>query len=959
MVPVVCQIFNSPVEICEVGFVSIGEICAAADAHDDHMNLSHTYFMPRLLAAVRLLSCGWLLSSLLACSPSSGGRPSAPLPNHSDPSSAEGAPQILTSKQAELRARQIATKAYRLAFWLDAEATEYSGRSEIDFDVRQDGRRLNTNLALDFEEGTVQSIALNGVPVQLAYDGHHLNIPLEQLHDGANSIRVEFRHSYNEDVVAFHRYQDDADGRVYLYSDLEPYYAHRMFPCFDQPSLRATFELEVTAPAAWKVITNSRESERQVHGDVAAWKFPAGRPLSPFLFALHAGDYQEWEQRGRIPVRLFARRGVARWLDAGRWLTLLEQGLDYFATTLDVPYPFEKYDLVIAPDYDTAMESAAVSILTEDAIPRSHPGADDIRLQTDAALAAVAHQWFGNLAAIRWWDDLWLSNGLTTFAAAEAAAALRPESGVWLMFLDEKQAAYRSERRGTAHPIKQPIADTEAAQGNFDGISYEKAAAVLQQLQLRLGSGRYARGLHRYLVNATAGTVTSSQFFDSFSGPGAAGLKEWEEQWIERPGVNWVRARWNCGEGKPGAERRVEHLVLEQGSSAGNAPLREHHLNVGFYHFAKGPAPVRAASSLEVVVSGASTEVPGATGLPCPDAVIPNEDDRDFVRVILDEQSGRQIGAHLHSLADPLLRKMLWFAMWDEIVFAERPVGRFLETVVAQLPAERNSDVVSGVLGLLGCRPGADTTAMRILPGAARDRWAARLRTLFRQRLDTDSSKPELRVLWLGGLLSLAERSDVPFLRAMLGTARGLQTTGVSRWEIIEALCRAGATDCEGLIRHERTIDPGDRGERAAIRADVARPDQAVKRRWLRRILGVLPDDARPGQLSPFALRDAMSAYYAGNGEQYGQSALEPYLQFVSKLREQDQGTDRDYTNSVADLMFPPLCTGALLDRIDGLLRDVPDLRADVVQLLKLHRDEQAECFRARELFNSKTMGQR
>ncbi|MGH3113072.1 MAG: aminopeptidase N, partial [Gaiellaceae bacterium] len=174
----------------------------------------------------------------------------------------ESSSSPLTREMALARAREVSRVSYALWFALDAKGEEYQGRVAIGFELAE---RAEGDLLVDFEDGAVRALSINGVAVPAAeipkrYDGHRLRFATGELvRGGANRIEIEFAHATSTTGNGLHRFEDPADGRVYVYSNFEPYNANRMFPCFDQPDLKASYELTVEAPSEWTVISNTQE----------------------------------------------------------------------------------------------------------------------------------------------------------------------------------------------------------------------------------------------------------------------------------------------------------------------------------------------------------------------------------------------------------------------------------------------------------------------------------------------------------------------------------------------------------------------------------------------------------------------------------------------------------------------------------------------------------------------------
>ena len=331
---------------------------------------------------------------------------------------ARRAPDSLLHSDAIARTLRVSNVSYDLHFSLGADTPRYSGDVTVHFSLIGNG-----DLFLDHYGGGVESIEINGARVEHDPAAGRLTLPHEALAE-RNSVRVVFSHAYDHGQYGFMRRVDE-DGSEYLYTNFEPFAAHRLFPCFDQPDLKATYNLTVDAPSEWEVIANTTESEHAMLGDGRARRrFTRSERFSPYLFALFAGPYHavQTEHHG-IPLGLYCRASIADRLDADELFDVTRHGLDFYADFFDYGYPFHKYDQVFVPDFHFgSMENVAAISAAEWLL---HGGDSATRRQRNRApvlLHEMSHMWIGNLVTAHWWDDVWLSEGLASHLAAIANA---------------------------------------------------------------------------------------------------------------------------------------------------------------------------------------------------------------------------------------------------------------------------------------------------------------------------------------------------------------------------------------------------------------------------------------------------------------------------------------------------------------------------------------------------------
>ena len=299
-----------------------------------------------------------------------------------------------------------------------------------------------------------------------------------------------------------HRFVDPVDKAVYLYTQFEVIDARRMFACFDQPDLKATFAFTVTAPDDWEVVSNSPTPEPEaVTAGTARWAFAPTPRMSTYITALVAGPYHvvRDEHRG-IPMGVFCRRSLAEYLDAAPIFDVTKRGFDFFEELFARPYPFEKYDQLFVPEFNAgAMENAGAVTILEDYVFRSKVTDAAYERRAETILHELAHMWFGDLVTMRWWDDLWLNESFATYASVICMSEATHWTNAWTTFANlEKTWAYRQDQLPSTHPISADIRDIEDVEVNFDGITYAKGASVLKQLVAWVGRDAFVAGVRAY-----------------------------------------------------------------------------------------------------------------------------------------------------------------------------------------------------------------------------------------------------------------------------------------------------------------------------------------------------------------------------------------------------------------------------------------------------------------------------
>ncbi|MBK7843422.1 MAG: aminopeptidase N [Bdellovibrionales bacterium] len=866
---------------------------------------------------------------------------------------AELAESNLSLQAAISRAQHVSQVRYQLEFSLPEKESEYSGTSQIQFHFLPGAAEP---LRIDFYGGKIKKLSVNDGPVNPDYNGRELFIPSSTLREGANTIEISFTKSYARDGRGLARFEDPEDKRVYTYSNLEPYDANRVFPCFDQPDLKATYAMRVTAPKAWQVISSVRESsakENSPHSKL--WIFPESARFSTYVWSLHAGPYKVWtSSAGNVPLRLFARQSLAKYVKTEEWFPITQKGLSFFSRYFDYPYPYGKYDQLIVPEFNAgAMENVGAVTFNENFIRRG-PKSDREKLGlADTILHEMAHMWFGNLVTMKWWNDLWLNESFATYMSYLALSkATDFKHLAWRTFHGTKSWAYWEDQLVTTHPIEAQVPDTRQAFANFDGITYGKGASVIKQISFFIGPEKFQQGVQKYFRKYANGNTELKDFMNSLREAYGTDLSAWQREWLQTASLNTVESTLVCDKNK------VKMLNIEQSAPSDYPYLRSHRFKLAFFNpkVNARKSGVHADQIFSVLLKDKQIAVPEAAGKPCPLLVYPNYEDYGYMKIKLDERSLAELPKHIHEITDPFDRQLFWSALWDMVRDANLNLYKFADLAIENLNQEKDPDTLRDIVRYLLGRGSNQASVLYYLPNSSLgekkiyDAFAQKIeRAVFRQLLIAHPSS-EIQKVWLDSFIRSARTEfGLSKLKALL--AGDLKLTGLpidqdKRWDIIEVMASHNYSEPLLLIEKESVRDPSSSGKQNRMNAQASIATWEAKQPWLNELTKKRSD------YSFDQLRNIISSLFPRHQVALRELYAKDFYQNLAVISKERDGS---FAEEYAELA-PSECSSQETSRISNFLRDHgAGLHPSVEKALKVARQEDDRCRKIQSLLRDKT----
>jgi aminopeptidase N len=778
--------------------------------------------------------------------------------------SAEPEPGV-ARELARFRAAHYRDVRYDLNLQIAAQAQMMKGSESIRVTLDGEVSPLVLDWRVAAKEGQTQARvrnikANNRAVTDARLINDHILIPGAYLHRGENILDLEFESPIAASGSAVTRYTDREDGSEYVYTLFVPSDASTAFPCFDQPDLKARFKLRTVTPAEWKVVSNSlietelasNNPDMEQRPRVVYRSFLETQPISTYLFAFAAGPFAEFNESDALPVkgytayppvkskeelnklvkqdstetrlRLFVRKSKAERArkEVAEVFRLNREGLKFLASYFNVKFPFPKYDVVIVPEFAYGgMEYAGATFLREETVLfPSDPTATDLLNRAETILHEAAHQWFGDLVTMRWFDDLWLKEGFATFMAYKAMAELLPQYNAWKVFYQRtKPSAYLTDVTKGTTPIFQEIDNLSAAKSAYGNIVYRKAPSMLRQAEFFLGPDKFQGAVRLFLKEHAYANAEWADLVRSFERTSGRKLDQWAAAWVKRRGMPDVRAVWRVG-----PNGLINSFVLREEDALGEGGSWPMRVKLLLVHD-NGPP-----ESLTVNLRGAGeTNVTEAVGKRRPAYVFANAEDYGYGRFLLDDESQARVLARLGTVNDDFLRALLWGALWDSVREAQLAPSDYIELAIKLLPAERDEVTTQSTLSRLS------TAFNRYLSRQQRESVAQRLERTLETGM-RGAATAGLRITYFRAFQSIATTGEA---RATLKKIlRGeLQIPGMTlrprdRFDIITVLLARGDADAPALLEAQRAADNSDDARRYAYAADAARADALTKKKY-------------------------------------------------------------------------------------------------------------------------------
>jgi aminopeptidase N len=676
-------------------------------------------------------------------------------------------------------------------------------------------------VVVDFKDAgeRVSSVTVNGIAAAWSPEFDHMVIDADAFTAQAT----------NELSIAFVA-GDEALNRnpEFLYTLFVPDRAHFSLPIFDQPDLKAPFTLELDIPTQWVAVANGAERSRETGEEGRTrYVFAETQPIPTYLLAFAVGDFQieEGVRDGRT-FRMFHRETDADKVSRNSQAVfdLHETALNWLEDYTQIEYPFGKFDFVLIPPFQYGGMEHPGSIFYRQSSLLLEASATQGQIIGRASLIAheTAHQWFGDLVTMAWFNDVWTKEVFANFMAAKIVHPSFPELNHDLrFFLAHHNAAYSVDRTAGANAVRQPLENLREAGTLYGAIIYQKAPVVMRQLELLLGEDAFRDGMREYLAEYSRGNATWPDLVGILDRYTEEDLVAWSRVWVEEPGRPTVSTDLQVENG------RVTGVVISQSDPAGAGRVWPQSMSVTVSSGGTlTSAPVRLGAAPITLDDGIGGEVP--------DFVLPNGGGFEYGHFHLDEWSRAYLIASLPAISDEKTRGIAWVTLWDAFLEGEVDSDDWFALLLRGVREEPDEQNLQSVLGFLR------TTFWRFLTEEERDAQATVTEVRLWQGLENTESATRRAAYFNAWRSIVSTQQGLARLERIWSgaeTVRGMTFAEPDYTRMATTLALLWDGDTEDVLdRQLARIENPDRRARFVFVRDALSADPVVREAFFQRL---------------------------------------------------------------------------------------------------------------------------
>lgn len=542
-------------------------------------------------------------------------------------------------------------------------------------------------LILDFKVPVayLKDVSVNGKEIEYSFEDEHIIIDEEFLILGANIIAISFRVG----ETSLNRNEE------FLYTLFVPDRARTAFPCFDQPNLKARYNLTLKIPKDWQALANGSLARTESNGDLKTLIFEETQPLSTYLFDFVVGDFKVVEQEigGRKMTMLHRETDsikVTRNLEP--IFELHKTSIEWLEEYTGIEYPFQKFAFALIPSFQYGGMEHPGAITYKASSLFLDESATQNQLLGRASLIAheTAHMWFGNLVTMDWFNDVWMKEVFANFMAAKIVNPTFPDVNHDLRFLlAHYPGAYAVDRSSGTHPIQQPLANLKDAGTLYGSIIYQKAPIVMRKLERRIGKDMMRQGLREYLSEFAYGNASWDDLIGILDSVSEEKVTNWSNQWVKSKGMPSI----------------FPYIRTRKDSSIREFSLHQRDFNDGDNIWSQQLSVMLETEDTinyyDLDFSNEMVEIDEAKGLRKASFLICNTQGYGYGYFRLGPLTRERLLNSMHDFEDPVLRGVGWMGLWEEFLRQRIASGAMLKAILSNLESEPDLLIQQYLLGRL------------------------------------------------------------------------------------------------------------------------------------------------------------------------------------------------------------------------------------------------------------------
>ena len=575
---------------------------------------------------------------------------------------------------AQLRKEEIKDLKYNLRFSIPEQKQEaVEGEAQILFTIQKP-----QEIILDFRESAdkVKEVSVNGQPTEYTFVNEHIILPKSSTIEGKNEVHIRFT-AGNQSLNR---------NDEYLYTLLVPDRARTVFPCFEQPNLKAEFTLQLEVPAEWEAVSNTSVASENIINGKKHISFRPTEPLSTYLFSFVAGKLKkvEYADGERILTAYHRETDPKKVAQLDVIFEQVASSLHWLEDYTDIPYPFAKYSFIILPGFQYGgMEHTGATLYNDTRMFLSeHPTLDEELARAKLIAHETAHMWFGDFVTMDWFNDVWTKEVFANYFAACIVEPLFPSVNHSLNWIKTYTTASLAEDRTQgSNSIRQPLDNLRNAGLIYGNIIYNKAPVMMQKLVEIMGEEAYQKGIQEYLKTYAYGNATWDDLIAILDSQTEEDLATFSDVWVNQKGMPHITFTNRCGQ-----------LEIRQRDPLNRGLIWPQRFQITFQGEEEN-------TTVEVNLTGETYALTVPLGT---QAILPNTDERGYGLFIPDEQSMEWLLAHWQETTEDTARQSLLMLLYENYQHRLISDKKWMDALMNGLKTEKNALIASTLCGYLG-----------------------------------------------------------------------------------------------------------------------------------------------------------------------------------------------------------------------------------------------------------------